>query len=266
MRDGVVMEGVEPSSSGWRTNLAVAAVVAVAALGVGVVLGRVTASDTVVPAANVLPQGDVIVETEVAGAVEVRTGPLTPVATDHLLVVAVSATTCDERATGTGVLIAPDMVLTAAHVVGDAGLVRIDHEGATFTAEVLGVFEDGRDLALLSLPAPLLDPVPVAAAPATGEPVTIVGHPFGGARTSMVGPVIDVPGQASAVMRGDLLGVEAPTEQGMSGGPAVDADGALVGVLAAAQPGTGTAIVITFDDVQPLLDAPLVDGRCPEFT
>lgn len=266
------MEGVDDglaavARSAWRVNLGIAAVIAVSALALGVVLGRATEPD-VVPVADVAPAlaEPATPAPEVAGAVEIRSGSLVPVATDHLVVVAVSASTCEERASGTGVLIAPDRILTAAHVVGDAGLVRIDHAGQTFTAEVLGVFEDGRDLALLTLPAPMAEPLAVGSAPSAGDAVTIVGHPFGGAITSMVGPVVDVPSRAASILRGSLLGVEARTEAGMSGGPAVDADGAFVGLLVAAQPGTGTAVVVSIPDVQSVLDAPLVDGRCPEFT
>lgn len=270
VREGMAIEGAVGDPGGrspWRVNHVVTGVLAACALMLGIVLGRVTDDvDDVVPAAQIAASEAAIDEPEVqvAGAVEIRSGELAPTATDHLLVVAVSANTCGERASGTGVLIAPDLVLTAAHVVGDAGLVRIDHQGVVLTAEVVGVFEDGRDLALVTLPAPLDSPVPVGSTPTLGQTVTMVGHPGGGAITSIVGSVVDVPSQASIVLRGDLLAVGADAPTGMSGGPAVNDAGDVVGIVVAAQPGTGTAIVVTFEDVKELLDAALIDGRCPE--
>lgn len=49
----------------------------------------------------------------------------------------------------------------------------------------------------------------------------------------------------------------------MSGGPVVNADGELVGILIAAQPETGTAVIATIGDLNAVLRAPLADGRCP---
>ena len=133
VREGVVIEGAVGGPGGrspWRVNHVVTGVLAVCALALGMVLGRITDEvDDVVPAAQITGQiaapaaGLEEPEVQVAGAVEIRSGELVPTATDHLLVVAVSANTCGERASGTGVLIAPDLVPTAAHVVGDAGVV-----------------------------------------------------------------------------------------------------------------------------------------------
>ena len=134
------------------------------------------------------------------GAVEVRTGDLTPASADHLVIVAVSVTTCGERAAGTGVLVADDTILTTAHTVGDAGIVRIAYGSQFFSGEVLGVFADGRDLAVihLELSRTRLD-VPVAAAPISTDAsgITIVGFPEGGPRSSVVGPATDVPDLAA---------------------------------------------------------------------
>ena len=234
-------------------------------LGLGLVLGRLTAPDEAPEAAApATADGAATVETEVLGAVEPPVGGvMTPASVDHLVVVSVSVTTCGERATGTGVLVAENRILTAAHNVGDAGLVRISHGAQVFTGEVLGVFADGRDLAVIELPAPLAAPVAAAPDPATGAPVTVVGFPEGGSRASVVGPAVDVPDLAARLWAGPLGAVDAVTQAGMSGGPAVDAAGNLVGVLVAAQPETGTAVIAAMDDVAAAFAAPLVDGRCP---
>ena len=118
--------------------------------------------------------------------------------------------------------------------------------------------------AVVELLAPLDVPVAVGPRPGPGEPITVVGHPEGEARTSIVGPVVDVPERAARILRGDLLAVDAPSRSGMSGGPAVDANGELVGLLVAAQPATETAVVVAIDDLASVLEVPVVDGRCPE--
>jgi S1-C subfamily serine protease len=244
----------------------------VISLGLGLVLGRLTdtasSTDAEAPPAETAPDAsaadpaDPPPSAEVLGAVETRSGALTPASVDHLVIVAVSVTACGERAAGTGVLVAQDTILTAAHTVGDAGLVRIAYGAQVFTGEVTGVFADGRDLALIHLPAPLAAPIAAAPIPADGSGVTIVGFPEGGARTSVVGPVTEVPELAERLWIGPLAAADALTRSGMSGGPAIDADGNLVGVLIGAQPGTGTAVIATVDDVAALLGAPLVDGAC----
>ena len=172
---------------GWSL-IAVALGAAVLAFGLGAVLAgglsereeRADVADGAAPA----------VETQVLGAVEARTTSTTPVeAADasHLVVVQVAATACGERSNGSAVLVDHDLLVTAAHVVGDAGLVRIDHGSQVLTGEVLGVLGDGRDLALIELDASMVQPLPAAAVPATGEPITFVGHPESGARAEIVG-------------------------------------------------------------------------------
>lgn len=249
----------------WRPLRVTAIAAMVVCIGLGLVLGRLTspASSTADADPDPVPLVDPDdPSTEVLGAVETRTGELVPASVDHLVIVSVSVTTCGERAGGTGVLVAADTILTAAHNVGDAGLVRVAYGTQVFTGEVRGVFVDGRDLAIIDLPAPLAEPVASAAFPVPGAEATVVGFPGGGPRTSVVGPAVAVPDLADRLYEGPLGAVDAVTRAGMSGGPVVDADGALVGVLVAAQPETGTAVVAAIDDIDAILDAPLTEGRC----
>ncbi len=249
----------------WRPLRVTALATMAVCLGLGLLLGRLTGPAPAVdePIAVEAPTDRAVPETEVLGAVETRAAELVPVPVDHLVIVSVSVTTCGERLAGTGVLVAENTILTAAHNVGDAGLVRIAHGTQILTGEGRGVFVDGRDLAVVELPAPLAEPVATAAFPTEGDAVTVVGFPNGGARSSVVGPAVRVPELAARLWAGPLGGVDAVTRSGMSGGPVLDADGALVGLLVAAQPETGTAVVAAIDDVEAVLDAPLTDGRCP---
>jgi hypothetical protein len=203
------------------------------------------------------------IETEVAGAVEQREAAMIPTAIDHLVVVRVSATRCGQRAFGTGVLIDDDLLVTAAHVVGDAGLVRVDQGGVTVTGEVLGVLADGRDLALIEVDGPLDGPIASAAVPRTGSPVTVAGHPGGEAITTVVGAKVELASSLAAIARGPAFGVSAPTDLGMSGAPAIDEAGRLVGVVIGAETATGTGIVAAVDDARELAEQVVIPGRCP---
>ncbi|MEM9466506.1 MAG: serine protease [Actinomycetota bacterium] len=254
--------------SPWRPLRVAAAATVGICLVLGIVLSRLTDTASSTDAASSpAPVADApeIVEPPVAdvlGAVETRSGDLTPASVDHLVIVVVSVTTCGERAAGTGVLVAENTILTAAHTVGDAGLVRVAHGTQILTGEVAGVFADGRDLAVITLQAPLTEPIAAASMPADGSAITIVGFPEGGARSSVVGAPVEVPDLARRLFDGPLAAVDATTRAGMSGGPAIDGDGNLVGLLVGAQPETGTAVLASIDDVASALQTPLTEGRC----
>jgi S1-C subfamily serine protease len=203
---------------------------------------------------------DTDVLTAVAGAVEIRQHDLTPASLGDLLVVKVSVTACGDRSSATGVVIGEGLIITAAHVVGDAGLVRIDGP-STITGEVLGVFADGRDLALIEVDTGAIAAPTLASAPELGDPITVVGYPGGGARTTTVGPHVDAPDLAAQLFRGALVGLDADIGVGFSGGPAVDADGNLIGIVVGAETATGMGIVSVLGD--PIdADTPLLEGRC----
>ncbi|MUK01228.1 trypsin-like serine protease [Vibrio cholerae] len=69
-------------------------------------------------------------------------------------IVQISVTTCDSSGTGSGFLIAPDLVVTAAHVVADASAVDVSTSQGNAPASVLGINELA-DLALVQTSRPL---------------------------------------------------------------------------------------------------------------
>lgn len=109
----------------------------------------------------------------------------------------------------------------------------------------------------------MLEPLTPGRVPATDEAITVAGHPGGGPAAVVVGPRVPVPEIADVVVPGELVAVAASTPPGVSGGPALDADGRLFGVLVATELATDTGIITTIGDPADLAGAPLVDGRCP---
>ena len=203
------------------------------------------------------------IEPEIGSAAVEYAGPLPAADTDDLGVVRISTTTCGERRSGSGVVVADGLVLTAAHVVGDAALVRVDVAGTTATGEVVGVAIDGRDVALVDVDIVAPAPVRTSAALREGEAVTLVGHPEGGPRVELVGPHVVPSAEVAAVAPAGALAVTAEVVEGMSGGPAVDAAGALVGVVSGAEVVTGTAFVVPVDPDIDTRPETMVDGTCP---
>jgi S1-C subfamily serine protease len=276
LRDRESWSGPEASSWTSRRLIGAASVVAVSALAIGVGLGRLltpvsaTATVPTVVAGAVLEASDVTTaegaapETDIAEAASVaRNGEFTPAPTESLVVVQVSVSACGSRSSGSGVLVADGLLLTAAHVVGDAKLVRIDYRGVTVTGEVLGVPVDGRDVALVALDAPLAMPVVGGVMPASGTALTVVGHPGGGVRSAFVGPIVDLaPVVASLAGDGDIVGVDVSIAEGISGGPAVDPSGAVVGLVVAKETATDTALVVALPDLAEIASVGLVPGEC----
>ena len=258
--------------SSWNGRRLVASALAVtlAMLGLGVGAAGLLVPDTVAagstPEANVAGAVELAPETEIGdAAAAVREGPFEPAPSEQLAVVHVSVSVCGARSTGSGIVIADGLLLTAAHVVGDATLVRIDQGAITVTGEVLGVLGDERDLALISVDAPMAVPLAPVSTPPFGAPLTLVGYPDGGRRTSAVGVRVDVaPSVAALAGGGDILGVDVHIDAGISGGPAVDETGAVVGIVVAKEAVSDIALVVATPDLASLSRAALVPGTCVE--
>ena len=139
---------------------------------------------------------------------------------------------------GSAVALAPELLVTNAHVVppGAERLTFTRGDRAVWGEAVLAGRSERMDLAVLIVPPDLFTPVPAAAgAPRPGQRLWAVGAPAAGPALAE-GQVLS----STAWLAGHGIGFTAqmPALLGYSGGPAVDGEGRLVGVVTAlTQPG-----------------------------
>jgi S1-C subfamily serine protease len=155
-------------------------------------------------------------------------------------VVRVLGTACGLGVEGSGWVAAPGVVVTAAHVVAgedDTSVTTVT--GASLSATAV-VFDPHDDVAVLRVPG--LDARPLRLVdPKAGAPVAIVGYPLNGplnATASRIGTTATVLAQ-DAYGRGPtrrlVTSLAGRVEHGNSGGPAVDATGAVQSTVFAAR-------------------------------
>ena len=145
-----------------------------------------------------------------------------------------------EASSGAGVIV-DDMVdiLTSLHVVADATTIRVRfYDGTEARATITSTLPD-KDIAVLHpfgapaqiVPATLGDPGRLA----IGDPAFVVGHPFGltgslsAGVISGLGRSMTAPGLAQPLT--GLIQFDAAVNPGNSGGPLVDQNGEVVGIV-----------------------------------
>jgi S1-C subfamily serine protease len=150
--------------------------------------------------------------------------------------VKVGGVACGVRVEGSGFSIAPDTVVTNAHVVAGVSSPQVLRpDGRRLPARV-EAFDPDRDLALLAVPDLRQQPLPVASA-AVGDTGAVFGHPWGRVPVEMSPAVVtrrvdaevdNIYGQGPVSRR--ILVLRSHLEPGDSGGPLVNQSGSVVGV------------------------------------
>ncbi|MEU5871473.1 MarP family serine protease [Glycomyces sp. NPDC047369] len=185
-------------------------------------------------------------------------------AEDSVLKVHGSAPSCDRQIEGSSFVYAEDLVVTNAHVVAGTDDVRVESDGDLLEAEVI-VFEPEKDLAILHVPDLDAEPLPLDDGTAeSGADAIVLGYPGGGPYTATAARVRE----ARVVTGPDIYDDGTVTREvyqlfatiigGNSGGPLLNPDGEVIGVVFAAavdDPETGYAL--TMDESASVLDAGL---------
>ena len=154
------------------------------------------------------------------------------------------------RAAGTGFIFHEDgYVATNNHVVAGADEVTVTlHDGRELNAEVVGTDPD-TDLAVLKVSAD--QPLPYVEFADSdkvrvGDPVVAIGNPFGLGGTVTAG-IVSADGRMIGAGRyDDFLQIDAPINQGNSGGPTFDLEGKVIGINTAIHSPTGGNVGIGF--------------------
>lgn len=225
-----VPAGTDDTAPHRRTAvLWIVAAVAVLALGlsaVSLLAGSGDATDaatpTPTPTASGTPTVTEVYETVAASVVVVRTSA---------------------GALGTGVVAAGDgTILTANHVVDDGSEITVTFSDGTRSAATVAAADADTDLAALtpaSFPEVLV-PATLGGGTAVGADVIAIGNPLGLAYSVSAGVVsgLDRTGRTEAGEVAGLIQFDAAVNPGSSGGPLLDAAGAVVGIVVSiADPG-----------------------------
>lgn len=146
-------------------------------------------------------------------------------------------------ALGTGVIVTgAGTVLTANHVISDGSAVTVLFADGTRSAATVATADPAKDIATLS-PATLPEtvvPATIGGGAEVGGPVVAIGNPLG-LTYSVSSGVISAVDRTAKTDGGRFTGLiqfDASVNPGSSGGPLLDADGNLVGiVISIADPG-----------------------------
>ena len=185
-------------------------------------------------------------------------------------VVRVLGTACGLGVSGSGWVAGPGLVVTNAHVVAGQTDTEIEGRQVTTLEATAVAFDVQNDVAILRVPG--LEARPLAIAdPRPGDPVAILGYPENGPLDARAGRI----GNTAAVVTADAYGrgpvtrrvtsVRGRVRRGNSGGPAVNAAGAVESTIFAAREGGGSGYGIPGEIVRGLLrraGAPVSTGEC----
>lgn len=185
---------------------------------------------------------------------------------DSVLKIRGRAPSCSRQLEGSGFVIGPKLVMTNAHVVAgtDETGVEIIKRGKSVELDATVVLYDPAvDVAVLRVPdldaEPLVFDTRVAR---PGQDAIVVGYPLDGPFTATAGKVrqqINLKGpniyESGEVTR-DVYTIRAVVRSGNSGGPMIDPDGRVAGVVfGAALDDQETGFVLTVDQVAPAVQA-----------
>jgi S1-C subfamily serine protease len=186
------------------------------------------------------------------------------------------ASSCNREQEGSGWVVAPERVVTNAHVVAGTSSenVRIQGVGRSYDAHVV-IFDPKRDLAVLSVPG--------LQAPSSRQGVNltrsggavVAGFPLNGPYRLDSARVRDVVSATGSDIYGSpgvvrqVYSLYARVQPGNSGGPLLSPSGAVVGVVfARSLDDDQTGYALTLDEARPILNeaksalSPVSTGGC----
>ena len=184
------------------------------------------------------------------------------------------ATACQKVLEGTGFVVAPNRVMSNAHVVAGSDSVTVEAEGKKYDATVVS-YDPNEDISILSVPDLPQKPLVFADQPAkTGTDAVVLGFPGGGdfaATPARVREIIELSGPdiyKTTTVNREVYTIRGTVRQGNSGGPMINRAGEVIGVVfGAAVDDDDTGFVMTTNEVSRQLaqignTAPVPTGTC----
>jgi uncharacterized membrane protein required for colicin V production len=172
------------------------------------------------------------------------------------------APSCSRALEGSGFVIAPERMMTNAHVVAGTSEVVVETDDGQLDARVV-LYDPETDVAVLAVPGLTAPPLPFAGRPATsGQDGIVLGYPLDGpyrAAPARVRDEITLTGpdiyDAQQVQR-EVFTLRALVQSGNSGGPLVDTQGRVIGVIfGAATDQSETGFALTAAEVAEEVEA-----------
>lgn len=198
--------------------------------------------------------------------VALANNPAIRLAGDSVVKIRGKALRCSRALEGTGFVVAPERVITNAHVVAGTAEVSVETgrggKGRSRPAKVVS-YDPEVDVAVLAVPGLDLDPLKMAPRTASvADDAIVLGYPLDGpfkVTPARIRDHIDLRGpdiySAKTVVR-DVYTVRAVVRSGNSGGPLLAPDGSVYGmVFGAALDDNETGYVLTAQQIAPMLRA-----------
>lgn len=163
---------------------------------------------------------------------------------------------CQKVLEGTGFVIAPNRVMSNAHVVAGSDSVTVEAEGQTYDATVVS-YDPNEDISILDVPNLPQRPLVFAEQPAkSGTDAVVLGYPGGGefaATPARVRETIELNGPdiyRTTTVNREVYTIRGTVRQGNSGGPMINRAGQVLGVVfGAAVDDNDTGFVLTANEV-----------------
>ncbi|WP_222706055.1 MarP family serine protease [Homoserinibacter sp. GY 40078] len=191
----------------------------------------------------ILEEGIPTIDEALGGITDNQAPPSVDTATDPLEAAALSvarisgtAYQCGQNQSGSGFVVAPERLVTNAHVVAGVPSPVIElPDGHVLDGRVV-YFDSDLDVAIIAVPGMTEDPLRIADA-SIGQPGVVDGYPHGGPFTSGAAEVraiseenvADIYGESSSER--EVLTLAADVQPGNSGGPFLTEDGEVAGLV-----------------------------------
>lgn len=199
------------------------------------------------------------------------------VVADQNSIVKIIGQGCGGIVDGTGFVASPGYIATNAHVVAGIHAPKVLDANGTHKSTVVW-FDPNKDFAVLKVDNLAGDPLPLAEEyNDTATAIAVLGYPGGGPFTAKPGAILDhfkatgrnIYGRNAASR--DVYEIRAEVKPGNSGGPIVDIDGTVVGmVFAESTSYENVGYALTAKSILPALDSavqrnqPASTARCAE--